>query len=102
MFSSECSRSIRLLFGIILASFSVQAAPVEVEPVHGTHAMVVAGHPEAAAIGVEVLREGGNAIDAAVAVSLALGVAEPYASGLGGKFLFPVSVFPTLSAHEGW
>ncbi len=51
----------------------------------GERTMVVAGHPEAAAAGVAVLRAGGGAIDAAVAVSLALGVAEPYGSGLGGK-----------------
>ncbi|MCP3960651.1 MAG: gamma-glutamyltransferase [bacterium] len=50
--------------------------------------MVVAGHPEAAEIGLAVLRAGGNAMDAAVAVSLALGVAEPYGSGLGGKLMF--------------
>jgi gamma-glutamyltranspeptidase/glutathione hydrolase len=49
--------------------------------------MVVAGHPEAAALGARVLADGGNAMDAAVAVSLALGVAEPYGSGLGGKLL---------------
>lgn len=51
----------------------------------GAHGMVVAGHPEAAQIGLEVLRAGGNAMDAVVATSLALGVAEPYGSGLGGK-----------------
>lgn len=47
--------------------------------------MIAAGHPEAVEIGLEVLKNGGNAIDAAVATSLALGVAEPYGSGPGGK-----------------
>ncbi|MBK8858133.1 MAG: gamma-glutamyltransferase [Opitutaceae bacterium] len=61
--------------------------PVRVEPVSAPHGMVVAGHPQAAQIGVAVLRAGGNAVDAAVAISLALGVAEPQASGLGGKLM---------------
>ncbi len=49
--------------------------------------MVVAGHPEVAELGIAVLRQGGNAMDAAVTVSFALGVAEPYGSGLGGKLM---------------
>lgn len=61
--------------------------PVEIAPVTARRALVVAGHPQAAAAGLAVLAAGGNAIDAAVATSLALGVAEPYGSGLGGKLM---------------
>lgn len=48
------------------------------------HGMVVAAERHAAEAGAAMLRSGGNAIDAAVATSLALGVTEPYHSGLGG------------------
>ncbi|GHB90591.1 gamma-glutamyltransferase [Cerasicoccus arenae] len=48
-------------------------------------AAVVSGSPESTQIGLSVLENGGNAADSAVAVSLALGVAEPYGSGIGGK-----------------
>ncbi|HRG56520.1 MAG TPA: gamma-glutamyltransferase, partial [Lacunisphaera sp.] len=75
-----------LLFVLLWCSAS-SAVPVPVEPVFGAHGMVVAGHPQAAQAGLDTLRAGGNAIDAAVAVSLALGVAEPYGSGLGGKLM---------------
>lgn len=72
---------------LVLVRSIVAGVPVTVAPVVAKHGMVVAGHPEATRAGVAVLQAGGNAIDAAVAVSLSLGVAEPYGSGLGGKLM---------------
>ena len=53
-------------------------------PVPYRNGAVAADHPIASEIGVEVLRDGGNAIDAAIAVNAALGVVRPYSCGLGG------------------
>lgn len=52
--------------------------------VSGTEGAVSCNNPYAAAAGLEMMKKGGNAIDAAVAVSLVLGVVEPYHCGIGG------------------
>lgn len=53
-------------------------------PVEAKEWMVVAAHPEAVAAGAKILRAGGTAADAMVAVQAVLGLVEPQSSGLGG------------------
>jgi gamma-glutamyltranspeptidase/glutathione hydrolase len=54
------------------------------QPVHSKNAMVVAQEPLAADVGVAVLKAGGNAVDAAIAVGFALAVTHPTAGNIGG------------------
>ena len=50
--------------------------------------VVSAGSPEAVSAGLDILKQGGNAFDASIAVAFALGVTEPAQSGLGGQAQF--------------
>ena len=65
-------------------AFAASAALAATPPAVGTHGMVVTAHHLATKVGVDVLKAGGNAVDAAVAVGYALAVTFPAAGNLGG------------------
>lgn len=66
------------------AAENVPEAETTVTVATGDNAAVSSANPVASQIGTDILKKGGNAVDAAVAVSFALGLLEPNASGVGG------------------
>ncbi len=77
-------RSRFLLLLLVAASCAAVLAGDMVSPSHGTKAMVATVQPEASNAGVAIMQQGGNAVDAAVAVGFALEVVYPEAGNIGG------------------
>ena len=88
-----------ILFALISCGGSGNGVPSSGEgevPAQGTSGMVSSAHPLATEVGLDVLAQGGNAFDAAVAIAAALNVVEPMMSGMGGYGTILV-----YSAEEG-
>ncbi len=85
----------RVVLVVALAGVLDGAAAASMAPVAAEHGMVVTAQHLATEVGVDVLRRGGNAVDAAVAVGYALAVVYPSAGSLGG------GGFMTLQLADG-
>ena len=77
--------SILLFVSLLLVVLSAEAE--KKLPARGQKGMVSTSHPLASETGIRMLKQGGNAIDAAVAIAFVLGVVEQYSSGIGGGSL---------------
>ena len=76
-------------YTLTISSFLILASSMPVfaafpRPTRSQNGMVASAHPLATQAGVAMLQQGGNAIDAAVATTLAISVVEPFSAGIGG------------------
>jgi gamma-glutamyltranspeptidase/glutathione hydrolase len=77
-------RAVAIVGLLLVALVAAVRAPWNDLVARGSKAAVVTAEPRATQIGLDVLQKGGNAVDAAVAVALALAVTHPQAGNLGG------------------
>jgi gamma-glutamyltranspeptidase/glutathione hydrolase len=78
-----CQRKSLILL-VLAFAIATRATAAPLRPTHAQHAMVTSVHELASAAGVEMMKQGGNAIDAAVATGFALAVVHPQAGNIGG------------------
>lgn len=74
----------RFLLLLLLFSFSVAESRVAAQAVRAKRGMVASVNPIATTVGLDVMKSGGSAVDAAVATALTLGIVDGHNSGLGG------------------
>ena len=74
--------------GLFLSTFVFSCSFPKEQANKSKHAMVVSAHPLASEIGLQIIKNGGNAVDAAVAVQFALAVVYPSAGNIGGGGFF--------------
>lgn len=93
-----------LLAGLLVCLPASPNRAASLSAARGTQGMVVTPEAHATAVGLDVLRGGGNAADAAVAIAFALAVTDPYAGSIGGGgFLLyrsPQATFTALDFRE--
>ncbi|PJA05997.1 MAG: gamma-glutamyltransferase, partial [Flavobacteriales bacterium CG_4_10_14_0_2_um_filter_35_18] len=88
---------ILILFSQCKSTIKTAANPIK-RGLLADKAMVVCARPEAAEIGVEIMKQGGNAFDAMIATDLALAVSFPFAGNIGGGGFM---VFRTKDGQTG-